>query len=200
MMAGYLYGSLTQQRNALAGRHGLQAFLFLALAVYFVWFWSHGGQTVAMKTWHIRLVHADGMHLFFNMFTLFFFGGQMEAYLSLRIGVLGLPLLYVGGLVASILPSYVKHQNDPNYYSLGASGAVAAVLFAAVLLRPGATIYLFFIPMPALVFGIAYIAYSWYMDRQSNDNINHSAHLWGAGFGLMFMALLEPSLVGRLLH
>ena len=146
------------------------------------------------------LVHADGMHLFFNMFTLFFFGGQMEAYLSLRIGVLGLPLLYVGGLVASILPSYVKHQNDPNYYSLGASGAAAAVLFAAVLLRPGATIYLFFIPMPALVFGIAYIAYSWYMDRQSNDNINHSAHLWGAGFGLMFMALLEPSLVGRLLH
>ena len=60
MIAGYLYGSLTQQRNALAGRHGLQAFLFLALAVYFVWFWSHGGQTVAMKTWHIRLVRADG--------------------------------------------------------------------------------------------------------------------------------------------
>ncbi|TMH07712.1 MAG: RDD family protein [Betaproteobacteria bacterium] len=60
MIAGYLYGSLTQQRNALAGRHGLQAFIFLALAVYFVWFWSHGGQTVAMKTWHIRLVRADG--------------------------------------------------------------------------------------------------------------------------------------------
>lgn len=60
MIAGYLYGSLTQQRNALSGRHGLQAFLFLALAVYFVWFWSHGGQTVAMKTWHIRLVSLDG--------------------------------------------------------------------------------------------------------------------------------------------
>ncbi|WP_257387252.1 rhomboid family intramembrane serine protease [Tahibacter caeni] len=145
-------------------------------------------------------VHADGMHLFFNMFTLFFFGQQMEAYLTLKMGLFGLPLLYVGGLVASILPSYVRHQNDPNYYSLGASGAVAAVLFAGVLLRPGATIYVFFIPMPALVFGIAYIAYSWYMDRQSNDNINHSAHLWGAGFGLMFMALLEPSLVGRLLR
>lgn len=146
------------------------------------------------------LVHADGMHLFFNMFTLFFFGRQMEMYLTLKVGVLGLPLLYLGGLIVSILPSYLKHQNDPNYYSLGASGAVAAVLFAGVLLRPGATIYLFFIPMPALVFGIAYIAYSWYMDRQSSDNINHSAHLWGAGFGLLFMALLEPSLVGRLLR
>jgi len=146
------------------------------------------------------LIHADGMHLFFNMFTLFFFGRQMEIYLTMKMGIVGLPLLYVGGLIASILPSYVKHQNDPSYYSLGASGAVAAVLFAGVLLRPGATIYVFFIPMPALVFGIAYIAYSWYMDRQANDNINHSAHLWGAGFGLMFMALLEPTLVGRLLH
>lgn len=146
------------------------------------------------------LIHADGMHLLFNMLTLFFFGRYMEAYLTLRIGVLGLPLLYLGGLVVSILPSYLKHQNDPNYYSLGASGAVSAVLFAFVLLQPGATIYLFVIPVPALIFGVAYLAYSWYMDRQSKDNINHSAHLWGAGFGLLFMALLEPSLLGRLLN
>ncbi|GMV28773.1 MAG: rhomboid family intramembrane serine protease [Rhodanobacteraceae bacterium] len=146
------------------------------------------------------LIHADGMHLFFNMFTLFFAGRYIEAYLTLRTGPIGLPLLYLGGLVVSILPSYLKHQNDPNYYSLGASGAVSAVLFAFVLLQPGATIYVFVIPMPALVFGILYLAYSWYMDRQSRDNINHSAHLWGAGFGLLFMALLEPQLIGRLLR
>ncbi|MEW6704529.1 MAG: RDD family protein [Pseudomonadota bacterium] len=60
MIAGYLYSSLTQQRHALQGQHGLQAFLFIVLGIYFVWFWSHGGQTVAMKTWHIRLVAADG--------------------------------------------------------------------------------------------------------------------------------------------
>jgi uncharacterized RDD family membrane protein YckC len=60
MIAGYLYSSLTQQRHALQGQHGLQAFLFLVLGIYFVWFWSHGGQTVAMKTWHIRLVNAQG--------------------------------------------------------------------------------------------------------------------------------------------
>ncbi|MBL8300331.1 MAG: rhomboid family intramembrane serine protease [Rhodanobacteraceae bacterium] len=146
------------------------------------------------------LIHADGMHLFFNMFTLFFAGRYIEAYLALRTGPAGLPLLYLGGLVVSILPSYLKHQNDSSYYSLGASGAVSAVLFAFVLLQPGATLYVFFIPMPALVFGILYLAYSWYMDRQSGDNINHSAHLWGAGFGLLFMALLEPQLVGRLLR
>jgi uncharacterized RDD family membrane protein YckC len=60
MIAGYLYSSLTQQRHALQGQHGLQAFLFVVLGIYFVWFWSHGGQTVAMKTWHIRLVTANG--------------------------------------------------------------------------------------------------------------------------------------------
>ncbi len=146
------------------------------------------------------LVHADGMHLFFNMFTLYMFGQFMEVYLTARIGPLGLPLLYLGGLLVSILPSYLKHQNDPNYYSLGASGAVSAVLFAFVLLRPGATIYLLVIPVPALIFGVAYLAYSWYMDRQSNDNINHSAHLWGAGFGLLFMTLLDPRLVSGLLR
>ncbi|WP_313917508.1 rhomboid family intramembrane serine protease [Tahibacter sp.] len=146
------------------------------------------------------LVHADGMHLFFNMFTLYMFGQFMEVYLNSRMGPLGLPVLYLGGLVVSILPSYLKHQNDPSYYSLGASGAVSAVLFAFVLLRPGATIYLLVIPVPALIFGIAYLAYTWYMDRQSTDNINHSAHLWGAGFGLLFMALLEPGLVTGLLR
>jgi uncharacterized RDD family membrane protein YckC len=60
MIAGYLFSSLTQQRHALIGRHGLQAFLFVVLGIYFVWFWSHGGQTVAMKAWHVRLVSASG--------------------------------------------------------------------------------------------------------------------------------------------
>jgi membrane associated rhomboid family serine protease len=145
------------------------------------------------------LVHADGMHLFFNMFTLFFFGRAMEIVLGQAMGPLGLVLLYLGGLLVSILPSYMKHQNDPNYYSLGASGAVSAVLFAYILVAPTSMIAVFFIPMPAVLFGVLYLAYTWYMDRQSRDNINHSAHLWGAGFGLLFMALLEPRLITRLL-
>lgn len=146
------------------------------------------------------LIHADGMHLFFNMFTMFFFGRNMEIVLGRLIGPLGLPLLYLGGLVVSILPSYLKHQDDPNYRSLGASGAVSAVLFAFILVAPGSTLAFFFIPMPAIVFGVIYLAYTWYMDRQSQDNINHSAHLWGAGFGVLFMALLEPRLIGEFLR
>lgn len=146
------------------------------------------------------LIHADGMHLFFNMFTMFFFGRNMEIVLGRLIGPLGLPLLYLGGLVVSILPSYLKHQDDPNYRSLGASGAVSAVLFAFILVAPGSTLAFFFIPMPAIVFGVIYLAYTWYMDRQSQDNINHSAHLWGAGFGVLFMALLEPRLIGDFLR
>lgn len=145
------------------------------------------------------LIHADGMHLFFNMFTMFFFGRVMEPVLNSMIGPLGLPLLYLGGMVVSILPSYLKHQNDPSYRSLGASGAVSAVLFAFILVAPAQKIFVFFIPMPALVYGVVYLAYTWYMDRQSGDNINHSAHLWGAGFGLLFMALLEPRLLSSLL-
>lgn len=146
------------------------------------------------------LIHADGMHLFFNMFTMFFFGRVMEPLLTRMIGPLGLPLLYLGGMVVSILPSYLKHQDDPSYRSLGASGAVSAVLFAFILVAPGSMIYVFFIPMPALIYGVLYLAYTWYMDRQSRDNVNHSAHLWGAGFGLLFMALLEPRLLGNLLR
>ena len=63
MIAGYLYSSLTQQRDARVGQLGLQAFLFVVLGIYFVWFWSHGGQTVAMKAWHIRVVRRDGLGL-----------------------------------------------------------------------------------------------------------------------------------------
>ena len=70
---------------------------------------------------------------------------------------------------------------------------------AALVVAPGSMIAVFFIPMPAVLFGVLYLAYTWYMDRQSRDNVNHSAHLWGAGFGLLFMALLEPRLVTRLL-
>ena len=60
MIAGWLFSTLTQQRHALQQRHGLQAFLFIVLGIYFAWFWSHGGQTLAMKTWHIRLERAGG--------------------------------------------------------------------------------------------------------------------------------------------
>jgi membrane associated rhomboid family serine protease len=103
-------------------------------------------------------------------------------------------------LVVSILPTYLKHQKDPNYRSLGASGAVSAVLFAFILINPWARIGVFFIPMPAIVFAVLYIGYSIWMDKRGGDNINHGAHLAGAAFGVLFMLALEPRVLAHFLQ
>ena len=142
------------------------------------------------------LIHADFSHLLFNMFTLYFFGGFMEKFFAPRIGSFGFALFYAGGIVLSILPSYLQHRNDSQYRSLGASGAVSAVLFAFVLLQPWTTIYVFFLPVPSIIFGVLYLAYTIYMDRQRSDHINHSAHLWGAIYGVLFTLLIEPRVFG----
>ena len=139
-------------------------------------------------------IHADGMHLLFNMVTLYFFGRLIEQFVSGYIGTLGFVAFYLSAIVVAILPTYLRHQHDPNYRSLGASGAVSAVLFSFILLAPWAPIYLFFIPIgiPAFVFAVLYIGYSIWMDRRGRDNVNHSAHLWGAVYGMMFTVAMEP--------
>ena len=134
------------------------------------------------------------------MFTLFFFGRQIEVWMAAQKGPWVFPLFYFSALVVSILPTYLKHQKDPNYRSLGASGAVSAVLFAFILLAPWATIGVFFIPMPAIVFAVLYIAYSIWMDKRGGDNINHSAHLGGAMYGVMFTLLQRPALAPHFLQ
>ena len=139
-------------------------------------------------------VHADVQHLLFNMITLFFFGGAMEHYFT----TLGLPWpwgfagFYLSALLVSILPSYLRHRKDDNYRSLGASGAVSAVLFAFILIQPWSLIIVFVIPVPAIVYAVFYVGYSIWMERQGRDNINHSAHLWGAGYGILFTVMLQP--------
>ena len=141
------------------------------------------------------LIHADPQHLIFNMITLYFFGRLVEPYLASRIGEFGYAVFYVGGLVVSSLPSYLNHRTDPGYRSLGASGAVSAVLFAFIVLQPWATIYVFVIPIPAVIYAVLYLAYTFYMDRQASDRINHSAHLWGAVYGMLFLIVVEPSVL-----
>ena len=138
------------------------------------------------------LIHADLGHLAFNMITLYFFGGAMERFYSMRIGAAGFALFYAGGLVISSLPSWWRHRHDAGYRSLGASGAVSAVLFAFILLQPWAMIFVFFVPMPAIVYAALYLAYTIYMDRRRSDHINHSAHLWGAVYGMVLTILIEP--------
>jgi membrane associated rhomboid family serine protease len=138
------------------------------------------------------LVHADFMHLLFNMITLFFFGRVMEQFYNAAMGEYGFAFFYVLGLVASILPTYAKNKDNAQYRSLGASGAVSAVLFSFILFQPWAIIGVFFIPMPAIVFAALYLGYTIYSDRTGGDNINHSAHLWGAVYGVAFTLIMEP--------
>lgn len=145
-------------------------------------------------------IHANWPHLLVNMLVLYMFGRNVEVLLPMITGrpaVLHYMLLYVGGIVFSALPSYGRHVHDPMYRAVGASGAVSAILFAQILMLPTSEVYLFFIPfpIPAWVFGLVYLGYSYYMDRRGGDNVAHDAHFFGALYGLLFMFMLDPSLV-----
>ena len=145
-------------------------------------------------------VHADATHLLFNMITLFFFGNIIESFYRQFFYDMGFVLFYLGGLIAAILPSYLKHRHDIHWASLGASGAVSAVLFAYILFQPWKLIFVFFIPVPAIIFAILYVAYSIWSGKQGNTNINHSAHLWGAAYGVIITILLEPKVLPQFLN
>lgn len=145
-------------------------------------------------------IHADFMHLLFNMITLYFFGRQIEALMTGLVGVWVYPVFYLSALVVSILPTYLKNQHNPNYLSLGASGAVSAVLFAFILVAPWQLIFVLFIPLPAVVFAFLYVGYSIWMDRRGGDRINHSAHLAGAAYGVMFLIIMRPQVLQHFLQ
>ncbi len=137
-------------------------------------------------------IHADLQHLLFNMLTLYFFGRVMEDYLKAELGNWAFLVLYLGAIIVSDIPSYLKHKDNPGYASLGASGGVSAVLFAFIILAPWSTIYVFILPVPAVIFGALYMGYSIYMSRKGTDNVNHDAHLWGAVFGIVFILINMP--------
>ncbi|MCU7693708.1 rhomboid family intramembrane serine protease [Haoranjiania flava] len=137
-------------------------------------------------------IHADMAHLFFNMFTLFIFGREIEdvfkAIFGIGLGSVLYLLLYLGALFFCLLPTYSKNSDNYYYRSLGASGAISAVVFAYMLINPMNYMGIVFIPlyMPAFLFGFIYIAISYYLDKKQAGNINHSAHLFGGFFGLIF--------------
>jgi membrane associated rhomboid family serine protease len=145
------------------------------------------------------IIHADYMHLFINMFVFYSFGEIVETVFGLYFGsksTLFYILLYVGGIAFSSLWDFGKHKNDSYYNAVGASGAVSAILFSSIILYPQGRIFLFFIPIgiPAPIFGILYLAYSAYMAKKGTDNVGHSAHFWGAIYGIAFTIALKPSL------
>jgi len=155
-------------------------------------------------------IHADFMHLFFNMYVLWSFGGLIESIFTQKeyfeylfptlefwgtsTGYLYYVLLYFGGMIFATLPSLRKHSENPGYNSLGASGAVSSVVLASILLLPTMDINLFFIPIgiPAFIVGIAYLGYEYYMSKNAQSRIAHDAHYVGALFGLAFLLIIQP--------
>ena len=141
------------------------------------------------KEWHRMLshglVHGGWGHLLFNMLTLYFFGSVVEQYFAMAfgsaIGILLYVVLYVSAIAVSSIWDLVKYRDDWNYNAVGASGAVSAILFASILFEPKMGIYIFLIPIPVP-----------YMARRNMDNIGHTAHFWGAVYGLLFPLVCRP--------
>lgn len=168
----------------------------------------------AYRVWHRKewwrmltsgLVHGGWGHLFFNMLTLYFFGTVVERYFAAAFGstngIVLYVVLYVSAIAVASLWDLFKNRDNPNYNALGASGAVSAVLFASILFDPkmGIYIYLIPIPVPGYIFAPLYLLYCWYMARRGTDNIGHTAHFWGAVYGLVFPLLCKPSILGHFL-
>ena len=138
------------------------------------------------------LIHADIAHLGFNMYSFFMFGEIIEEYFSKIYGEKGkimFLILYVSALIVCLLPTYFNNKENYHYRSLGASGAVSAIVFAFIFLAPLQGIGLMFIPVhfPAFIFGIVYLIVSAYLANRGESHINHSAHFWGAVYGIIFV-------------
>ena len=150
--------------------------------------------------WHrlftYGVLHADYMHLIFNMFTLYFFATDIErickAQLGERVGTLCFIILYISALLVSILPTYFKQKENRSYHGLGASGAVSAMIFAYMLINPMNFMGILFIPvmLPAFLFGIIFMLISISLDKKEQGGINHSAHITGGTYGLVYMIVL----------
>ena len=163
----------------------------------------------ANKEWYRfithAVLHADFIHLAMNMYVLYMFGGMVENIFVSSFGTgkgeTYFFLLYIISIVASTIPSYEKHKNDFHYNAVGASGAVSAVVFSAILLNPWMSLSLMFIPIPipAPVFGALYLVYCWYMEKRGGDNIAHGVHYWGSLFGAVFTLAILPQTFFNLL-
>jgi membrane associated rhomboid family serine protease len=142
-------------------------------------------------------VHADVGHLLFNMFTFYFFAFPLERF----IGTIPFLILYIAGLVTSHTCTYFKQRNNAEYASLGASGAISAVLFAYIVYFPTTMLMIIPIPVPipAVLFAVGYVGYSYWASAHSRGRINHDAHLCGALAGLGFVAVTEPGAFTELL-
>jgi membrane associated rhomboid family serine protease len=138
------------------------------------------------------VLHADAMHLIFNMVSFYSFGMALENYLFKALfGELSramLAVLYITAIIVAVIPDYIKYKDKSFYRSLGASGAVSAIVFAAITIQPNMPIQFFFIPfkIPGFVFGICFLILSASLAKKGGGNIGHSAHFWGSVYGIVF--------------
>jgi len=144
-------------------------------------------------------IHSNTVHLLFNMIALYFFGGVLERIYTGMYGSLGIVfylLTYLLGMVVANLKTFFKYRDSSYYNSLGASGGVAAVLFASILYKPTSSICIYFaLCVPAFIIGALYLIYSYYSGYRKGDNVNHDAHLYGSLFGIAFTILIRPSVM-----
>lgn len=139
-------------------------------------------------------IHADFMHLAFNMFSFYMFSDYVEQSFTMLFGGQGrlvYIILYLSALVVCLIPTYLKHKNQYNYNSLGASGAVSAIVFIGIFLQPTIQIGFFIIPpiIPGFIFGPIYLGITAYLSKKGQGGINHSAHLWGSIYGIVFLII-----------
>ena len=143
------------------------------------------------------LIHKDYMHLLFNMFTFYFFGGFVEQFLRYKLGVIiggvVFVLFYLLGIILSDIPTYIKNQENSHYRALGASGGTAATVFASIIIMPLSDICLFgILCLPGFILGGLFLIYSYVKGKNGEDAINHDAHLYGAIFGIVFILVISP--------
>ena len=186
--------------------------ILITVAVSLYCFYGNGFHALkfnAYDVWHRKkwyrmftygFVHGGWGHLFFNMLTLFFFGEVVEKYFKSAfgdgVGILLYIVLYTTAIVVSSIGDLIKYRDNPEYNAVGASGAVSAILFASILFEPkmGIYIYLIPVPVPGYIFAPLYLLYCWFMAKRNADNIGHSAHFWGALYGLLFPLVCNPAI------
>lgn len=157
----------------------------------------HPYSLVRRNRWHTLItsgfIHGDLIHLAFNMMTFYFFAIPLEGI----IGSFNFIIIYFGSMILADISALIREKDNPTYRALGASGGISGILFSFILFVPTSSIGVFLLPIgiPAPIFAILYIAYCYYADKHSQDNVAHDAHLWGALAGLIITIALVPEVI-----
>jgi membrane associated rhomboid family serine protease len=172
--------------------------------------WIFSPYQIAKKNQWYRFItsgfiHQDYLHLIFNMVSLYFLGLYAEFGFAMKFGdmyQIYFIFFYISAMIVADIPVFFKHRKNTYYRALGASGAVSAVVFAAILLEPNISLMVFPIPfrIPGVVYAILYVLYSAYMSKNSQDNIGHDAHLYGALYGVVFIAIFVPDTIQKVIQ